>query len=61
MGDQGLMQLAAEQGDAVGAGVVAEKLQVMQNWFLRLRLRQCGRAARLGGFSRRRRGLVRSQ
>jgi hypothetical protein len=26
MGDQGLMQLAAEQGDAVGAGVVAEEI-----------------------------------
>jgi hypothetical protein len=26
MGDQGLMQLAAEQGDAVGAGVVAEEM-----------------------------------
>ncbi len=26
MGDQGLMHLAAEQGDAVGAGVVAEEM-----------------------------------
>ena len=27
MGDQALMQLAAEQGDAVGAGVVAEEME----------------------------------
>ena len=26
MGDQALIQLAAEQGDAVGAGVVAEEM-----------------------------------
>lgn len=64
MGDQALIQLAAKQGDAVGAGVVAEEMAGHAGLAAAAAaapVRPCRTGARLREFERRRRGLVGSQ